>query len=508
MNQFFGYIRVSTAKQGEQGVSLQQQRDAIERYAQRNSLEVVRWFEEQDTAAKRGRPIFGVMMRLLRKRQTAGVIIHKIDRSARNLKDWADLGELIDTGIDVRFANEALDLTSRGGRLSADIQAVVAADYIRNLREETKKGFFGRLKQVLFPMPAPAGYLNVGAGKPKAIDPITGPLIRRAFELYATAKFSYHSLADELTRSGLRVGNGSPLTVKRLSKILNNTFYMGLITIGKTGEVFAGTHPPLVSRDLFEQVQDVMHGRTNTRPTKHDFLYRRRITCKGCGYSLIGETHKGYVYYRCQASGCHKSIVREEVIETATLKKIEPLQFSPEERAYLKQELAKDTTQASQPRQQYENSLRLRDNQINERLNRVTDAFIDRLIDRAEYERRKKALLLERISIQNGLQARQANQTEDLADLLERANAAYLTYKTGSPEAKRELFDLLTSNSKVDEKLPEITLAFPFDRIAKRSKCMDGSPTRNIARTWKPLLKILLTALSTTPARRIAADAA
>jgi hypothetical protein len=40
----------------------------------------------------------------------------------------------------VHFANDSLDLNTRGGRLSADIQAVVAADYIRNLREEAKKG--------------------------------------------------------------------------------------------------------------------------------------------------------------------------------------------------------------------------------------------------------------------------------------------------------------------------------------------------------------------------------
>ncbi len=53
---------------------------------------------------------------------------------------------------EVHFANESLDLQSRGGRLSADIQAVVAADYIRNLREETRKGFYGRLKQGLCPM--------------------------------------------------------------------------------------------------------------------------------------------------------------------------------------------------------------------------------------------------------------------------------------------------------------------------------------------------------------------
>ena len=85
-------------------------------------------------------------------------IIHKIDRSARNLKDWSDLGEMIDSGIQVHFVNESLDLHSRGGRLSADIQAVVAADYIRNLREETRKGFYGRIKQGVYPLPAPLGY--------------------------------------------------------------------------------------------------------------------------------------------------------------------------------------------------------------------------------------------------------------------------------------------------------------------------------------------------------------
>jgi DNA invertase Pin-like site-specific DNA recombinase len=56
MKQYYAYIRVSTTRQGEFGVSLPQQKDAIERYAQRNQLEICRWFEEQETAAKQGRP--------------------------------------------------------------------------------------------------------------------------------------------------------------------------------------------------------------------------------------------------------------------------------------------------------------------------------------------------------------------------------------------------------------------------------------------------------------------
>src|SRR5713226_4548043 len=200
MQQYFGYVRVSTVKQGEKGVSLQEQKDAIARYAQRYSLEISQWFEEWQTAAKRGRPLFTQMIRLLRQKKAQGVIIHKIDRNARNLKDWADLGEMIDAGIEVHFANESLDLHTRGGRLSADIQAVVAADYIRNLREETKKGFYGRLKQGFYPLRAPIGYLDQGKAKPKTLDPVKGPLVRKAFELYATARYSFETLREELHR--------------------------------------------------------------------------------------------------------------------------------------------------------------------------------------------------------------------------------------------------------------------------------------------------------------------
>src|SRR5262249_15883848 len=244
MNSFFAYIRVSTTRQGEQGVSLQQQREAIEKYAQRNALHIQQWFEEQETAAKRGRPIFSRMMKLVRQRKVAGVVIHKIDRGARNLRDWSDLGELIDSGIEVYFANESLDLRSRGGRLAADIQAVVAADYVRNLREETKKGFYGRLKQGILPRPAPLGYLDVGAGKPKIIDPVKGTLVKQAFELYATGRLNLEILADEMYRRGLTSRGGRKLDRNRLSELLNNRFYTGIIDIKKTGQQFVGAHVP------------------------------------------------------------------------------------------------------------------------------------------------------------------------------------------------------------------------------------------------------------------------
>ena len=82
MGTVFAYARVSTPRQGEKGVSLVEQRDAINRYAERHGLEIVRWFEEQESASKKGRLAFNQMLRLLWLGVAHGVVIHKIDRSA------------------------------------------------------------------------------------------------------------------------------------------------------------------------------------------------------------------------------------------------------------------------------------------------------------------------------------------------------------------------------------------------------------------------------------------
>jgi DNA invertase Pin-like site-specific DNA recombinase len=113
---FFAYARVSTPRQGTRGVSLPEQKDAIGRYAERHELEIVRWFEERESASKQGRAVFSEMLRLLRLGVAQGVIIHKIDRSVRNLEDWNDIGKLVDAGVEVHFATESLDLKSISGR--------------------------------------------------------------------------------------------------------------------------------------------------------------------------------------------------------------------------------------------------------------------------------------------------------------------------------------------------------------------------------------------------------
>ncbi|MBS1982829.1 MAG: recombinase family protein [Bdellovibrionales bacterium] len=313
MKDYFAYTRVSTPRQGQVGVSLAEQRAAISAFAEARGLHVTQWFEERESAARTGRPIFRQMLARLIRGDAAGLIIHKIDRGARNLRDWADIGDLIDQGIDVHFAHDDLQLGSRGGRLAADIQAVIAADYIRNLREEIRKGILGRLRQGLYPLPAPLGYRNRGTTHAKTQDPRVAPLIKEAFHLYATGTYSLRALAELLAARGLLGRRGQPFTRNTLDRVLRNPFYVGSLCIRTTPQCFPGIHEPLVSRALFDHVQWLLKRRRPWKRSRHVFAYTQFIRCV-CGRSLIGERHKGrYIYYRCHC--CPNSSIREERFE-------------------------------------------------------------------------------------------------------------------------------------------------------------------------------------------------
>ncbi len=341
---YFGYIRVSTVRQGQTGTSLIEQRSAIEQYAFDSNLPITNWFEERETAAKQGRPVFRKMITDLRQEKASGVIIYKIDRSARNLRDWAELGELIDAGIDVRFASEQLDLDSRGGRLSADIQAVIAADFIRNLREETKRGFYARINQGFYPMPAPLGYLNSGGGKRKEIDPITAPFIKKIFKCYATGKFCLRTVAAQMNIEGLRNRNEGVVSMRGIAHVLHNPFYTGIVRIKTLKEYVTGQHLPLISKALFDAVQMRLKDKTTRKSSntslREAFLFRKLLTCAECTYRLIAEKQKGYIYYRCQKGFCLQKTIREEVVVDAFLETLGNLHFSKKEAVCFQEQLS------------------------------------------------------------------------------------------------------------------------------------------------------------------------
>lgn len=486
MKSVYAYIRVSTVRQGERGSSLQEQRAAIDAYARRHDLDIAEWFEEQETAAKQGRRVFNHLLRLLDRKRAAGVIIHKIDRSARNLRDWSDLGELIDRGVEVHFAHESVDLTSRGGRLSADIQAVVAADYIRNLRDEVKKGFYGRLKQGYYPLPAPLGYADNGGGRVKTPDPVTAPLVRQAFELYATGRYGLVSLSEELQRRGLRNRRGGRVSLAGLARLLKSEFYLGIIRIERTGEHFLGKHEPLISKRLFDDVQDVLRGRRKIHGLKHDFVYRKTLRCAKCRYFLIGELQKGTAYYRCHTPACRGTCIAENDLAVQVRAALAAIRLTPKEHADLIVEFDHYGRQSAANLEETVRALKLRMTHVDERVARLTDAYIDRLIERDLFEERKGVLFRERAELRASLDAALSGNdpvAQNLKEFLELLPRLCESQKSVAASESRDLLKTTASNLCVDRKNLVVDWKSPFHVLAKEPEMTYGGPQRTRCRT-------------------------
>lgn len=500
MKRYFAYTRVSTDKQGERGVSLDEQKEIIKRYAFHKGLNISTWFEETETASKVGRPIFNQVLSLLKKGGAAGVVIHKVDRGARNFRDWAEIGELRNIGVEVHFATESLDLNTLSGMLSADLQAVMSVHYSRNLSEEVKKGYYGRLRQGLCPRPAPLGYINNGDGKVKTIDPLQGPIVKEAFELYATGRYSLIQLTEELYKRGLRTRptrkqpGGERVGRTSVAAMLSNPFYIGVLHVKKENRTFAGVHEPLISKYLFERVQDALTGKAQRKTRIHRFPFSRLITCGICGRSLVGETQKGHVYYRCHSG---HAILKEESVDEKFSECFQRLRLSSEDDSLVDLALAEIKDHWQEMIRASRQSEELRLTATRTKLERVTDAFIDGLLDKSVFEQKKTALTLECREIDKRIADIESGDLSSYAKVtkvVELVKAAYPLYEFGNPDEKLRLIKSVMSNRLATHKSFDISLRFPFSRIAERNGGQSGCPSRTGGRTfWQKLIGEIMT---------------
>jgi DNA invertase Pin-like site-specific DNA recombinase len=485
MKQLFAYIRVSTPKQGK-GVSLQEQRSAIQAYAARTGAEISQWFEEKRTAAKAGRPEFARLVGLLRRNKADGVVIHKVDRSSRNFRDWADIDELIDSGLHVHFANEDLDLHSRGGRLAADIQMVVAVDYIRNLREEALKGIHGRLKQGILPHHAPIGYLDCGAGKPKAIDPVRGPIIRELFERYAEGSVTLRELTSEAATLGLTNSNGNPLRLTQIHAMMRNPFYSGVIRSARYG-LFKGAHDPIAKPATFEQVQAVLDGKFVRRTRHHVFLFRRLLHCSTCGRCLIGSERKGRVYYRCSNIPCPTTSVREDRIEASIRLLLDALTLSDEEAALIERQLAERSENDDELVKARRRTAVEQMTITKARLVRLADLLIDGKIEPALHDQRRGELILKQHALDEELRALEESGARPMLavakQIVELTKHPATLYERAVYEQKRRMLGIVLSNCIVNGKTLDFALREPFATIAARNTEQVCRPHWDTART-------------------------
>jgi site-specific DNA recombinase len=451
----FGYIRVSTQRQGE-GVSLEAQRTAIEQCAQQRGLLVTEWFEELETASKAGRPIFNNMIGRLKRHHAEALVVHKLDRSARNLRDWNTVSELMDHGIAFHIATEPIDFSTRGGRMTADFLAVIAADFSRNQREETKKGLTGRLLQGLFPFKAPLGYLDQGRGQPKIPCPVQAPLVQTMYELYQTGEYSLKSLKIEMELRGLRNHFGTPLSLHGVEKILSNPFYHGQILIVRTGETFDGIHEPIITRTAFNKVQAIKSQRCGPKVSKHKHAFVGLFRCASCIGPLVPERQRKNVYYRCHKQDCSMATIREDRLDDAICRELRNLELTPESIQEMRAQWQAGSIADDLSVQRRSVAAKIEDRQS--KISRLADLLIDQAIDKVTYDAKKKELGFELSQLQAQLDAlpNPKDIRHEREEYIDRMKQLVSTYEMASATEKRLLLRNTFESRRADQQRVEL----------------------------------------------------
>lgn len=130
-------------------------------------------------------------------------------------------------------------------------------------------------------------------------DPATAPLVGQAFELFSTQNFSLKTLAEEMSERGLRTRYGKICSAEHMKRLLKKKYYIGKLEW--QGKEYQAAHEPIISPDLFNQVQEVLKKRSadTGEKGKLEFLLRGTTYCAVCGQKLTGERHLRGDYYRC-----------------------------------------------------------------------------------------------------------------------------------------------------------------------------------------------------------------
>jgi len=146
--------------------------------------------------------------------------------------------------------------------------------------DRTRAGMKAALELGRWVFLAPIGYLNAprAMGKSLRADPERAPLVRRAFEEYASGRYTKQQLLQRSRAWGLTNRRGSPLASQAIGVLLRNQLYAGIVDVTEYGvRGKRGDFEPLVSEDLFYRVPAVLSGRVpSTTPQQRahpDFHY-------------------------------------------------------------------------------------------------------------------------------------------------------------------------------------------------------------------------------------------
>lgn len=340
------YARKSTEQDEKQALSIESQVKEMLAIAERESLEIVDIRREAHSAKDSGqRPVFKEILEDLRRDRFNGILVWHPDRLSRNAGDLGSIVDLMDEKklTQIRTYGQTFTNTPSEKFLLMILcsQAKLEND---NKSINVKRGLRARVEMGLWPSVAPTGYLTEKRIDRKGyvmIDPERAPIIKKMFEKAAYEKWSTRKIYNWLKFDlNFRTANGNKnLSIGNVHRILCNHFYYGTFEFPtKSGNWYKGKHEPIITKELFDMVQENMRI-DYVRGSNKEFAFTKLMVCGLCSSGITAEEKfkklksgsvNRHVYYGCSRSkgvDCKGNYINENDLITQFEKLIDQIEI-------------------------------------------------------------------------------------------------------------------------------------------------------------------------------------
>lgn len=341
------YARKSTESEERQVLSIDSQIKEMLQLADREGLEIVELKRESHSAKETGqRPIFNEIVEELKAGKYNGILTWAPDRISRNAADLGKIVDLMDAGTlqEIRTHSQSFrnNPNEKSLLMILGSQAKLEND---NRGVNVKRGLRTRCEMGLRPGVAPVGYSNEKHADRKCqavIDELRAPVIKQMFEKVANEKWSGRKLYQWLKFDiNFKSRANKNMTLSSVYVVLQNPFYYGVFEYPeKSGNWYDGKHKPLITKELFDNVQEQLKRDRIVRSDIKEFAFTKLMLCGSCGSGISADekfkklkdgTSNRYVYYGCTRSkdkDCKNGYVREEELITQTVKIIDQIDLN------------------------------------------------------------------------------------------------------------------------------------------------------------------------------------
>ena len=363
------YARFSSDNQREESIDAQLR--AIQKYAEANNINVVKTYVDyaiSGSTDERGQ--FQQMFLDAKRKLFDCVIVHKLDRFSRDLRDTLNYEhELNNLGVDLVSVVEPTDDTA-SGFLMRGMKGVLNHFYLLNLAEEVRKGQLENAYKCLHTGGCPPYGFDVGADKKLVINEYEAVAVKLVFDMYVKGS-GYRQIAEELNAKGYKSKRNGEFKHTSIREMIRNDKYIGYYTYNKRNTKNHNSHkfnddseiirikdgvPRIIPDTVWFKAQKRMEGNKRTpRNRQQVYLLSGLIKCALCGKLLVGHTTyngAGYVNssYRCPGrrapEKCDMRQVGKDKIEDVVISEIKRVIFNKDSAqqiaSALKSEIAKN----------------------------------------------------------------------------------------------------------------------------------------------------------------------